>query len=129
MSKKKPLTVNKVPSQKQVKDWYARIAAYGCVVTGVEHGFQIHHPVGRTKRVVMGVAKYHVGSWFCYPLIKRLHDINSDDPLNVTKFRNKFVAQHGDECNLFMSMCTDLEVYGPLPFDADVMAAIMETGV
>lgn len=130
MSKKKPLTVNAPATQKQARDWHARIAEYGCVIhRDNKYNFQIHHPLGRTKRVIMGIGKYHIGPWFCFPITLEMHCPNHDHQFHIGKCKNAFVREYGSQCGRYRIMCEELEADGPLPFDADVMAAIMATGV
>ena len=130
MSKKKPLTVNKPPSQKEIRDWHSRIAEYGCVVNREnKYNFHIHHCTGRKKRVVMGIGKYVIGQWFCFPITVEMHCPNHSHEYHIHKRKNAFTQKYGAQCDLFYAMCQELKQDGPLPFDADVMAAIMETGV
>lgn len=113
---------NKKPSPAVEKAWLARVAEYGCIITK-ESCIQIHHPLGREAKQ----NKYHIGRFFANPLTIRLHDVGSNDPLNVTHHRKAFVEKYGDESVLFQYMCYELEEDGPLPFTEEEMAAIMAT--
>lgn len=117
------------PSAGAIRGWHKRIAEHGCVVTGQRHGFQIHHPVGRTRVVRLGALKVHVGQWFCLPLLIELHDVSSNHPHNVTHFKHAFTEQYGKQSELFRAMCEQLERDWPLPFPHEVIEAVLNTGI
>lgn len=117
------------PSAGSIRAWHKRIAEHGCVVTGHRHGFQIHHPVGRTRVVRLGALKVHVGQWFCFPLLAELHDVSSNHPHNVTHFKHAFAEQYGKQSELFRAMCEQLERDWALPFSHEVIDAVLSTGI
>ena len=111
--------MNSKPSKAVEKEWLSRVAEYGCVVTG-QSNIQIHHCVGREGKQ----DKYHIGRYFVLPLAFELHDVSSNHEYNITHHRKDFVEEYGAECDLFYDMCMFL---GELPFDHQVLAAIMAT--
>lgn len=114
--------MNSKPSKAVEKAWLQRVAEYGCVVTGVSN-IQIHHCVGREGKH----NKYHIGRWFVLPLAFDLHDVSSNNEYNITHHRKKFVEKFGKESELFADMCWMMLSDGSLPFDGDVMDAILDT--
>jgi len=115
------------PNAKQ-KRWMARVADYGCVVSG-NSNIQIHHCVGRTAKH----NKIAVGHWFILPLSFELHDVSSNNEYNVSKCKNAFIDEFGEENELFMKMFVELikqESESPFPDYSDfpelnVIGAIM----
>lgn len=79
--------------QKQFHDLLARS---GCVITG-EASLQLHHLEGREFKI----DKKNVGHWLVIPLTFRLHDVSSNDPLNVTHHKNNFYDAFGTGYELF----------------------------
>lgn len=122
--------LNKPPTQKQEKEWLARITRYGCVATGETNDLELHHVLGRTAKQ----NKMHIGRIFVLPIAWRLHNPNSNDPLNVTRFKRAFTQAFGKQSALFLSMCADIrEEDGQLPsifdgFEEEILAAIRDTG-
>jgi len=112
---------NEKPTKAEEKAWLSRVAEHGCVITG-QSNIQLHHCVGREGKH----NKFHIGRWFVLPLAFELHDVSSDDRLNVTHHRKDFVRAHGPECWLFSDMCIVMGV-DTLPFDDDVLSAILDT--
>lgn len=114
---------NKHPSKSVEKKWLGRVAEYGCVITR-QSNVQVHHCVGREGKQ----DKLFIGRFFVLPLAFHMHDVSeSGNPLNITHHRNAFVAKFGKESTLFFSMCRSLEELEPLPFDVDVLLAILNT--
>lgn len=115
------------PNARQ-KRWIARVAEYGCVITGSPN-VQIHHCVGRTAKS----NKVAVGHWFILPLSVELHDVSSNHRYNITHNKNAFIDEFGKESDLFMNMFVELikqESESPFPDYSDfpelnVIGAIM----
>ena len=114
--------INTKPSRAVEKKWLDRVAAHGCVITRNSQ-VQIHHCLGREAKS----NRYYIGRLFVLPFEYDLHDRYGKSPFNVHTHRKAFVAKYGPECRLFESMCCDLKEDGPLPFDDDVMSAILAT--
>lgn len=115
--------MNSKPSKAVEKAWLARVAEYGCVITG-QSNIQLHHCVGREGKS----QKYHIGRWFVLPLEFTLHDVNEGaNPLNITHHRKDFVLCYGSESGLFVEMCLNLMEDGPIPITEEEMRAIMAT--
>ena len=114
--------MNEKPTKPEEKSWLQRIADHGCVITG-QSNIQLHHCVGREGKQ----DKYHIGRWFVLPLAFELHDVSSNNPLNVTHHRKAFVEAYGKECDLFWEMCMSFKRQDPLPFDAMVLKAILNS--
>jgi len=115
---------NKPPTRAQEKAWLVRITEYGCVITRDKYNVQRHHPLGREAKQ----NKLWIGRWFAYCLHWDLHDIYGEDPCNVTNHKNEFIKTYGKESERFAIMCRDIKAEdGSLPFDDDVLQAIMDT--
>ena len=108
---------------KAVSDWEDLVRSRGCIITG-QNDVQIHHPKGRKYKN----QKILIGCWWILPLNWDLHDVNSNDPLNVTHFHKKFTAKYGLQSDLFITMCDDIVLEGNvLPFSRDVIGSIRDT--
>tara|TARA_R110000851_G_scaffold133381_3_gene268208 strand:- start:10859 stop:11206 length:348 start_codon:yes stop_codon:yes gene_type:complete len=108
---------------KAVQDWEDTVRAIGCVITG-QNDVQIHHVHGRTYKN----NKILIGPWLILPLCIRLHDVHSNDPLNVTHYPKKFGLEYGLQKDIFLDMCDNLENDGIiLPFGDDVIESIRNT--
>jgi len=114
--------INSKPSRAVEKKWLDRLAAHGCVITR-QSNIEIHHCMGREAKS----NKYHIGRFFALPLAKYLHERYGSHPLNITEHRKAFIDAYGKESRRFELMCQQLVYDGPLPFDDDLMAAIMAT--
>lgn len=114
--------MNEKPTKAEEKAWLSRVAEHGCVVTG-QSNIQLHHCVGREGKH----NKFHIGRWFVLPLAFELHDVSSDNALNITHRRKEFVNTYGTECYLFSDLCMEMGV-DTLPFGADVFDAILRCG-
>jgi hypothetical protein len=71
---------------------------FGCVITGSTQ-IQLHHVMGRTAKV----NKVWVGQWFAIPLHFSLHDVGSNEELNVSHHRHKFTAEYGTQADLWLA--------------------------
>lgn len=70
----------------------------GCCVSSEDWRIQMHHPIGRSAKV-KGVG--NIGHWFVIPLAWRYHDVDSNDPLNVTHNKNAFIEHFKSEGDLW----------------------------
>ena len=94
------------------------------------YAFQLHHVVGR--KYVHNKIPLHQ---FVLPIWIEYHDVNIKnlDPvtktcLNVTHFRKRYTNEFGLQCHSFKFMIDYmLENGGVLPFDDNVINAIMDT--
>lgn len=107
------------PSKSVVDKWLGMVAEYGCVITRSPQ-VQLHHPLGRSYVI----DKSKIGEIFVNPLHWNLHDVWSNDPLNVTHHRKAFVEEYGRECDLFAAMCQKI---GDLPFEDFWVDLILKT--
>lgn len=119
----------KEPSRTLITRWHGMVAwyvaVYGPVAKG-EGAVQFHHVKGRAYVH----NKIHIGEFFILPLPWELHDVHSNSGLNVTHFPKNFVAEHGKQSELWMSMVEEIRgYYQQLPFGQDVIDAIMDTGL
>lgn len=116
--------LNKQPSYAQERAWLARVAQYGCVIHRVTHGIQLHHPLGREAKK----NKLYIGRRFVFGLSWDLHDIYGEDPNNVTNNKNGFIEEYGKQSDNYYRMCMAIKKEdGALPFDDEVLQAIMDT--
>jgi len=86
-------------------------------------GFQRHHVTGRASRQ----NKVAIGHWFIIPVPWRLHDVNSNDQLNVTHRKKPFTSRFGMQREIFKTMYESMKEQGyTMPSD-EVFNAIMST--
>ncbi len=108
---------------KAQKDWLGIVADYGCVVSR-ESRIQVHHVMGRTYKH----NKVLIGPWYVLPLAIRYHDVHSNHFANVTHWPKRFAIEYGYQQDLFKKMCLNMIELGvTIPFDSDVMDAIMDS--
>lgn len=110
------------------KRWLKRVAAFaqehGSFPYGDDYNFQIHHVVGRTGKH----NRIDIGHWFILPIDYQCHAVEGKDEFHVGNFRRKFCDKFGMQKELFFKMCEVIKSEdGELPFDDDVMSAIMGT--
>lgn len=109
------------------------MAELGCCISPEMWRVQIHHVVGRSAKV-KGVG--NIGHWFILPLAWRYHDVDSNDPLNVTHRKNAFVAKFGKQSENFEFCLALLETKAQVDKSIDpadfppkaVVAAILAYG-
>lgn len=119
------------PENAQEKQFRSDVVAisqiYGPVVEGnpmIDKGrIQYHHVVGKSYKQ----NKTHIGYYFLLPLPWSLHDIDSNDQLNVTHFRKRFVAAHGTQRELYFKMIEMMKFEGMALPPTTVLAAIADT--
>lgn len=113
------------------KRWMERIAQYA-----EEHGafpkhkgnydFQLHHVRGRTYKH----NKVAIGHWLILPIETKYHDVNSNNPWNVTHWPKRYAIEFGKQKDQFVAMCMVIkEEDNGLPFGDDVLNAIMDLSV
>lgn len=117
----------KQPSAEQ-KRWMERVAQFaethGSFPKYESNQFQIHHVVGRSYKQ----NKIPIGHWFILPIEPEYHDVSSNNPFNVTHWRRRYCVEFGWQADQFKAMCmVILDEDGRLPFDNDVLDAIMDT--
>lgn len=95
------------------KAWLDILGQVPCVVSGSDHT-QLHHCVRRKAKH----NKVPIGEWFVIPLHPRYHDVSSDNPFNVTHWKNRFEIEFGTQRDLFSKMVDQLREAGhPVPAD------------
>ncbi len=103
-------------------NWYESIGYKQGELNGYHR--QIHHVVGRKGKQ----NKVDIGEWFILPLPIRLHDVSSNNELNVTHYHHRFTDAFGLQSELFKEMIESMvETGAELPFGDDVINAIMDT--
>jgi len=117
---------------KQQREFYNLMMQLGCAATGSIGRLQLHHVVGRSYIQ----NKIPIGHWFVLPLSFPLHDVSSNNPLNVTHHRHAFTDFFGLQSELFVGHINTLKQMGAagimkvsanvLPPD-EVMEAILST--
>lgn len=105
-----------------ISDWYHEI---GFIDMELEsYLFQCHHVGGRKYKH----NKVKIGHWFVLPLPFDLHDVSSNNPLNVTHHKHAFTEKFGLQSELFKEMINSMIDHGfDLPFGDVVVDAIMDT--
>lgn len=128
------ISKNNQPSARQIR-WREVVRAYGPIVPGMGP-VQVHHVVGRSRQIRLGLERVHIGHWFLLPLPWSLHDVHSNNPLNITHHRKAFVAEYGDEVSLFLKMVEEIQrpelgllslLPDGIPFGQTVLDAIQQT--
>lgn len=107
------------------KRWQELVAHMGCIVTRAHPSHcQLHHVAGATYKQ----NRILIGPWFILPLCRELHDVGSNNPLNVTHHRRAFTEQHGTQKSLFFNVVhTALLTGEDIPFSMEVLNAIKDT--
>lgn len=107
-----------------IAEWYQEVGFSSLLLNNTWYEFQLHHVGGRKLKQ----NKVPIGDWFILPLPIRLHDVNSNDPLNVTHHKHMFTGTFGLQSELFKEMIDSMVDHGAeLPFGQDVINAIMDT--
>ena len=114
------------------KKWMDDITEWALENIGILYGdewsgceFQRHHVLGRSAKH----NKIAIGHWFILPVPFDLHDVSSNHQLNVTHRKKAFIAQFGNQRDLFETMCNSMESQGYDVPPNDVFYAIMDTSV
>jgi len=85
--------------------------------------FQLHHVVGRKGKH----NKIAIGHEFIIPVPVELHEVMSNDPDNITNFKNNFVKRFGSQSGIFQVLCSCMSQWGyKVPSD-EIYQAIMDT--
>ena len=117
--------MNRQPNKFE-KDFMDAVIWYGETIGGIVEGhgrIQIHHVAGKSYKN----NKIHIGYWFLLPLPWSLHDPNSPDELNITKYRKRFTDEFGTQRELYFKMVDRLRRNNkPVP-PLDIMGAIADT--
>ncbi len=90
---------------KKQREFYDLMMKLGCAATGSMGRLQLHHVVGRSYKQ----NKTPIGHWFVLPLSFPLHDVSSNNPLNVTHHRHAFTDFFGLQSELFLSQINTLK--------------------
>ncbi len=91
--------------------------------------FQLHHVLGRSAKH----NKVAIGHWFIIPVPVELHDVSSNNPDNVTHFKNNFTKRFGDQRGLFQILYSCMDKWNDFDFNnysippEEVYNAIMDT--
>ena len=86
--KRKPKRRTSPPAE--TKAYADKSRELGCIATGF-HGIQMHHLEGREFKF-NGV---HVGHYWQIPIVHYLHDVSSNNALNVTHHKKAFHEKYG----------------------------------
>lgn len=119
--------MSNIPNAEQ-KRWLKRVAQYandhGCFPLGGFAPFQLHHVAGRSAKH----NKVHIGHWFVLPIETSFHDVMSNNPLNVTHFRKRYVNEFGPQAKQFCEMINKIRNEdGIIPFGDDVIDSILDS--
>lgn len=90
---------------KKQREFYDLMMKLGCAATGYVGRLQLHHVVGRSYIQ----NKIPIGHWFVLPLRLPLHDVSSNNPLNVTHHRHAFTDRYGLQSELFLGQINTLK--------------------
>ncbi len=110
------------PTPSQEKKWLERVALYaadyGTFPDQNEGAYEMHHVKGRT----FSHNKVHLGRWIVLPMQMDFHNVNSNNPFNVTKFKSRYEERYGSQIKQFVNMCEIiLDEDGNLPFEQIVL--------
>ena len=78
------------------KRWQQAVREAGCIITGSSL-VHLHHMGGRALRH----NKSDIGHYAVLALFFELHDVSSNDPLNVTHHKKAFHREYGSNAKLF----------------------------
>jgi len=90
----------------------------------VDCQFQLHHVLGRSAKH----NKVAIGHWFILPVPIELHDVSSNNELNVTHHKHAFTDRYGKQAELFEKMVAIMYEEGYALPPVDVQFAIGDTG-
>jgi len=103
-------------------DWMSRYHGF-CIGPNV---FQLDHILGAQAKKKVNLVSEKVGEWLIIPVPVDLHDITSNNPLNVTVNKKGFEKEFGNRINLWMDMVYKMKAEGyHIPFSDDVIKAVM----
>ncbi len=90
--------------------------------------FQLHHVVGRTAKH----NKIEIGHWFVIPVPWELHDVDSNNPDNVTHFKHNFTKRFGEQCGIFQILVSVMDKWNDFNCNyeipsKEIYTAIMDT--
>ena len=121
------------PANAKQRKWMADIAnfinevglggLYGPEYEG-RTDFQLHHVLGRSAKH----NKISIGHEFIIPVPFELHDVSSNNPLNVTHYKKAFVNKFGEQCGIFQILYSCMAQCGYEVPSGEVYRAIMDTG-
>lgn len=117
---------NRTAPNADQKRWLERVAQFAYDHGSFPHlrecGFDLHHVVGRTGKH----NKQEIGQWFVLPIESQYHDVNSNNPFNVTHYPERYEIEFKPQRDQFFEMIeTILYEDGSLPF-TDEELAIMD---
>ena len=95
-------------------------------VYGHEYSYsalELHHVTGRASKH----NKIPIGHWFIIPVPFELHNVLSDNTLNVTHFKHNFTSQFGSQSHIFKRLIDGMKVNGYEIPPEEVVTAIMDT--
>lgn len=79
------------------------------------YDIQRHHVEGRkAKRKINGVAKV-IGGYYVFVVPTELHDVHSNNSLNVTHCKRKFEEMFGTQKEIYLDMVDSMIDYGYVP--------------
>ena len=121
------------PANAKQKQWMSDIAEfiqevgldglYGHEFKG-RYDFQLHHVLGRSAKH----NKVAIGHEFIIPVPFELHDVSSNDPDNVTHYKNAFVKRFGTQSSIFQILISCMGQWGYDTPSIEIYNAIMDTG-
>lgn len=76
------------------------------IVSGA-HGVEVHHCVGSSRRVYVGLERVHIGHWFCIPLTPDEHWLYHNR-------KAEFEDRYGDQVDLWQKHIEDYPIDIPL---------------
>ena len=88
-----------------------------------EYAPQLHHVTGRSSKQ----NKVPIGHYFILPVPFSLHDVSSNDRLNVTHRKKSFTAKFGMQRDLFSIMYHSMMEQGYTVPPIEIFNAIMST--
>ena len=87
------------------------------------YNFELHHVLGRSAKH----NKVPIGHWFIIPVPTHLHNVMSNNPINVTHFKNRFTEKYGNQREIFSTLCDMLRDHGVEMPPNEVLNQIMDT--
>lgn len=88
--------------------------------------FHLHHVIGaRAKRKVNFVST-HVGEFVVIPVPVELHDVSSNNRLNVTHQKKHFERVFGSQLSLWLDMINQMRILGyNIPFGQEIITGVL----
>lgn len=90
------------------------------------YAVHIHHVEGAQAKRKVNYVTEKIGEWFVLPVPIELHDISSNNNLNVTTNKKRFENVFGQQKTLWLDMVNQMRIMGyEIPFGQDTIDGVL----